>query len=60
MERPALEKELQAAEFRLADELSPRNLFRLNTVKTQTAATREVEPVALSSAELTRRYHEEP
>ena len=39
-ERPAMEKELAAAERRLAEEPSARNLGRLNAVKTQTAAAR--------------------
>lgn len=39
-ERPAMEKELAAAERRLAEEPSARNLGRLNAVKSQTAAAR--------------------
>jgi hypothetical protein len=39
-ERPAMEKEWAAAERRLAEEPSARNLGRLNAVKTQTAAAR--------------------
>jgi len=39
-ERPAMEKELVAAERRLAEDTTARNLGRLNAVKTQTAAAR--------------------
>ena len=39
-ERPAMEKELAAAERRLAEEPSARNLGRLNAVKSQTADAR--------------------
>mgnify|MGYP001379579356 CR=1 FL=1 len=42
-ERPAMEKELAAAERRLAEEPSARNLGRLNAVKNQTAAARGAE-----------------
>jgi hypothetical protein len=39
-ERPAMEKELAAAERRLAEDTTARNLGRLNAVKTQTATAR--------------------
>jgi hypothetical protein len=39
-ERPAMEKELAAAERRFAEDTTARNLGRLNAVKTQTAAAR--------------------
>ncbi len=39
-ERPAMEKELAAAERHLAEDTSARNLGRLNAVKSQTAAAR--------------------
>jgi hypothetical protein len=39
-ERPAMERELAAAERRLAEDTSARNLGRLNAVKSQTAAAR--------------------
>jgi DNA primase len=42
-ERPAMERELAAAERRLAEEPSARNLGRLNAAKTQTAAARGAE-----------------